>query len=135
MNIEFLEQDNDDIACISCIHRCNKNESSYCDIDQHYMHYADMWTNTCDRHELAQRYYSGEYVKFNYTDDLNITHQKYGRIHRVVDNGLFVVFWNNDVDGYLYEKILNSQIISQERPSVEISDDVFERTCEITKET
>ena len=52
MNIEFLEEDNDDIACISCTHRYNKNCSSYCDIDNHFMHYADMWTQTCEQHKL-----------------------------------------------------------------------------------
>lgn len=51
MNIEFLEQDNDDIACISCIHRYNKNESSYCNIDDHYIFYANLWCETCEQHK------------------------------------------------------------------------------------
>lgn len=52
MKLQFLEQDNDDIACISCTHRYNKNYSSFCDIDEHYIFYANLWCQTCDKHEL-----------------------------------------------------------------------------------
>ena len=52
MNVEFLEEDNDDIACISCKHMYNKNCSSFCDIDDHYIFYANLWCQTCDKHEL-----------------------------------------------------------------------------------
>lgn len=54
MNVEFLEEDNDDIACISCTHMYNKNCSSFCAIDDHYIFYANLWCQTCDKHELVE---------------------------------------------------------------------------------
>lgn len=52
MTIEFLEEDNDDIACISCTHMYNKNHSSFCAIDDHYIFYANLWCQTCEQHML-----------------------------------------------------------------------------------
>ena len=48
------EEDNDDIACISCVHMYNKNCSSFCAIDDHYIFYANLWCQTCEQHQLLE---------------------------------------------------------------------------------
>lgn len=62
MNVEFLEEDNDAKACISCEHRwlkkrvVNGEDHSYdfCEIDNHYIGYVECWTQTCEHHKLIK---------------------------------------------------------------------------------
>jgi len=46
MKIEYVEGDHPEIACISCMFR---NESR-CKLDDHFIHYGDMWVQTCDQY-------------------------------------------------------------------------------------
>ena len=45
MKIEYVEDDRPEITCINCMHRYE----SRCELDDHYIHYGDMWAQTCDQ--------------------------------------------------------------------------------------
>lgn len=45
MKIEYVEDDRPEITCINCMHR----HESYCELDDHFIHYGDMWVQTCDQ--------------------------------------------------------------------------------------
>lgn len=44
MKIEYVEDDRPEITCINCMHR----HESRCELDDHYIHYGDMWVQTCE---------------------------------------------------------------------------------------
>ena len=47
MKIEYVEDDRPEITCINCMHR----HESRCELDDHYIHYGDMWVQTCEQHK------------------------------------------------------------------------------------
>lgn len=76
VDIQFIEdlydddENHDDKACISCIHRHAIPRSpkewyvtdNYCDIDNHYIgFYAALWETTCKHHELEKPLEEREY--------------------------------------------------------------------------
>ena len=45
MKIEYVEDDRPEITCINCMFR----HESRCRLDDHFIHYGDMWAQTCDQ--------------------------------------------------------------------------------------
>ena len=54
IEIEELEEEDGEKACISCIHRHFNGKHNECDLDDHYIGYYALWLDTCKHHELEK---------------------------------------------------------------------------------
>ena len=54
IEIEELEEDAPEKACISCKHEHFNGKWNECDLDGHYIGYCALWLQTCKNHELEE---------------------------------------------------------------------------------
>lgn len=55
IEIEELEEEDGEKACISCIHRHFNGKHNECDLDDHYIGYWALWLDTCKYHSLEEK--------------------------------------------------------------------------------
>lgn len=55
IEIEELDEDEDEKACISCKHRHFNGKHNECTVDGHYIGYLALWLQTCKYHSLEEK--------------------------------------------------------------------------------